>query len=241
MSIITPPPFGRPDYSQPLLVTDGVPLLAANTLPADGSENLFTINCQGFQYLDIIGLDSFEPFSLTFSWNPDPNGQTNVATTETIGIPGFASLQQQLHIPCRQQFVSVAGTDLSGSDNPVTFYYWLSNRVGRSPFNAPMQPIWFSNGGTILPGNNTLTPSWPYGGPVVFSSTSSGTYNVQVNWFDESGNWDYVWGQNGYTANNPTTQIFTLPFGFCQLVIDNTEGSNQTISYSVSPFSGMTD
>lgn len=240
MSIITPPPYGRPDYSAPLQALDAAANEYTASVPANGNVQVFSQTLAEYNYLDMVINSASGNLFLEFS------------ETNPIGAPGAPAYYDYLpvyghlgtfplyyHIPLYAPEVTLIAYDQSGGVNDLDIWTWGSNRVGRAYGPASLGGIINSHNGGLPPGGTTQNWDTAYSGPVVFTLLSSGTCNVQINYYSGRGDWYFLWGMNDIAASQPISEMIALPAVQTQVVLTNTTATNQSFDYSVTPFSNM--
>lgn len=211
MSIINSSGFGRPDYSAPIPVLNGPQESWNLTIPANGTEQAGTIDCEAFDYVSVWLYYNPNPQRISFAWSTQLPAPGTGTYTDYIGLPDN-NVGGVLHLPTRMRYLTISVTDLSGAQNYSQGYFWGTNRPGNSPgaLNIGQNDYGFTYT-NIAPGTQTNEfPNFMPGGAVV-AAVMGGEYYLTIDYYSAFNGWLSLWDSGDFAAGVPTTQTVALP------------------------------
>lgn len=231
MSIITPPPYGRPDYSAPLDLVFGAPFVnkTNESINPNGEITYGPFDVSQYAYIAGNVTNDRNPQNLSFQWYADK------AETVAIGLPytyimgGLVSAETNFHIPNSGPWLTITSSNPSAISTVVyDIVMFGSNADGVSPFydgllsnyataiNATeVGPMFFtSNGGFV-----TVT---------YYSEDQVGTVTLQLA-NDQGGVGQTIWQDANFTDATYHTVNMILPYG--SILANITTGAAFTSAY----------
>lgn len=232
MSVNPSPGYGHPDFSAPLDVLDGPVQTWNEDLPAYSTVTVATVLTTGYKYVGLYMANGAVAQTASFYWSITGRYGFTPQFDDYVSVPPGAFSPFFL-LTAKAQLLTLAITDTSGADNTAKGSCWPTNRLPFNP-NVDNFTIWDSGG------SHPLAPGWNYepfnvvsGGLAVISVGADVGYDVEIDYLDLNGQWDYIWSDSGLTANVPTSSIVALPSGYCRIGINNTGGGNQSATAAV--------
>lgn len=227
MSVNPFPGYGHPDFSAPLQVLDGPLTQWDSDVPAFSTVIVATINTIGYEYVGLYLANGSVAQTPTCYWSVNGKYGFLPQIDDYVSIPAGA-FNSYFFLTAKAQLLTVAITDTSRADNNSQGSCWPTNRRPWNP-NVNGNVVWSAGGG------NPLVPGWNYeplnitsGGQAIISAQTTGTYDIEVDYLDLNGTWDYIWGNSGFAANESMSQLLALPAGYCRIGVNNTSGANQS-------------
>lgn len=221
MSIINSSGFGRPDYSAPLPVLNGPQTFWDLTIPALGTEQIGTLDCEAFNYVSVWLYDNPFPQRLSFAWSTELPAPGSGTYTDYIGLPDN-NVGGVLHLPTRMRYLTMAVTDLSDAANFSQGYFWGTNRPGNSPgeLNIGQNDYGFTY--TNIPVGTTLNtfPIFMPGVALLTSVLNESSY-VTVNYYSAFNGWQFLWNSGTLAANSPISEMVALPVAPLRIGMQN--------------------
>lgn len=226
MSIITPPPYGRPDYSAPLSSLDGAVTTWDVALPAHSTKTVASVSVAGYKHVGMFLYTSSTAQVIDFSWSVTGNYGAEPQYDDYMSIPSGV-FTSWFFVAAKGPLLTLSVTDTSGAANVTRGICWPSNRERFNPVSDVVQK-WVSSGG------NALAPGWNYvpfnvvsGSAAVVSVQTTGTFDVELDYLDNSGLWEFAWTNGGFAANQSMSQFVALSSGYYRVGVNNTTAVDQ--------------
>lgn len=229
MSIITPPPYGRPDYSAPQEWLFGPTLVNAKDVAIGPGDQVVygPFNISQYEYIAGRITNSNDPLAITFNWYLDEAATLPVDDYFGWNLGVLSSEPACFHLPNIAPYVQLSLYASSPTSGPtVSTIMYGTNADGVSPFPDAAAPWIASASGASQLGPTGLLTNGGFVTYGYYVSAGNGTATIELVNDQDVGNFT-LWQDSGFTSGIYHTVNLVLPYGNVSAEVTTTVGGSK--------------